>query len=287
MKNNFLKKLMMAALLITVLVSLIGCGASSDNKDASGDTSGEDASGGGKLQQIVDNGKIVIGVYPPGEPQCFYDDKGNLMGLDIDWANKLAETIGVDVEFVEVNGENRISMVTTGRVDVIIANTTGNLERAKSINFSIPYLKTGIKLGVRKGLDEVQEIADLNDSKYTIAAESGTTSEELALQYAPNANIIYQQNLSDCLLSIQEGKADALMHDGTSIDYAASQDDYLEARPTIYTSDPICIGYAKGDADFARYLDMFVSTMITNGFQEETYNKWFGTVPTGELHTLY
>ncbi|MCI8639157.1 MAG: transporter substrate-binding domain-containing protein [Coprococcus sp.] len=286
MKKIFLKRLMLAALSVTILASVVGCGASTDDKDKSGDGSAEGSSGG-KLQEIIDKGKIVIGVYPPGEPQCFYDDKGNLMGLDIDWANKLAETIGVDVEFVEVNGENRISMVTTGRVDVIIANTTGNLERAKSINFSIPYLKTGIKLGVRKGLDEVQEISDLNDPKYTIAAESGTTSEELALQYAPNANIIYQQNLSDCLLSIQEGKADAMMHDGTSIDYAASQDDYLESRPTIYTSDPICIGYAKGDADFGRYLDMFVSTMITNGFEEETYDKWFGTVPTGELQVLY
>lgn len=274
MKKEVVKKVLSLALASVMAVGcLAGCGSSG----------GDSGGGTDKLSEIMDKGKIVIGVNPPGEPICFYDDQGNLIGYDVDFANKLGEVLGVEVELVEVNGENRISSVTSGRVDVIFANITGNLERAKSINFSIPYLRTGIKMGTRKGLDEVQEVADLNDAKYTVAIASGTTGEELVLEYAPNANISYVASFSDQLLAVQEGKCDAIFEDGTSIDYAAGQGDYLDSKPRVYTSDPICIGYIKGDADFARYLDMFVSNMISSGFQAECYNKWFGSEYTGTL----
>ena len=276
MKKGVAKKLLSLGFALVLAVgSLSGCGASSDGGTAAGSTD--------KLSDIIEKGTITIGVNPPGEPICFYDDQGNLIGYDVDWANKLGEVLGVNVELVEVNGENRISLVTSGRVDVIFANITGNLERAKSVNFSLPYLKTGIKMAVRPGLENVQEISDLNDPQYKVALASGTTGEELILEYAPEAEIVYVASLSDQCLALQEGRCDAILEDGTSLDYLASQSDYMEVRETTYTSDPICIGYAKGDPDFGRYLDMFVSYMISEGFQADTYYKWFGAEYTNTL----
>lgn len=271
---------------------LAGCGAASNGGNSVGTASSSVdniAASNGKdlLDKILADGTITIGVNPPGEPICFYDDNGNLIGYDIDWANKLGEVLGVDVKFVEVNSENRISAVTSGRVDVIFANITGNLERAKSIDFSLPYLKTGIKLATRKGLDDVQTVEDLNDPKYTVAVGSGTTGEQLVLQDAPNCNISYIASFADQCLALQEGKADAILEDGTSIDYAASKGDYMDVKDKLYTSDPICIGYAKGNPELGRYLDMFVSSMISSGYQADEYSKWFGTEFKGTLNTLW
>ena len=276
--KKIMKRVLSAALASVLAIGcLTGWGAAEEGA----------AAAGGKLDKILADGKITIGVNPPGEPICFYDDQGNLIGYDIDWANKLGETLGVEVEFVEVNGENRISAVDSGRVDVIFANITGNLERAKTINFSIPYLRTGIKMATRNGLEGVDVVSDLNDPKYTVAVGTGSTGEQLVLEMAPNCNITYVTSFADQCLAIQEGKADAIFEDGTSIDYMAGQSDYMTAEAMVYTSDPICIGFAKGDADFARYLDMFVSNMITSGWQAETYYKWFGSEYTGTLHTLW
>ena len=61
MKRNFLRKLMLTALSVTVLASAVGCGASSDDKSSSGDGSAEGSSGG-KLQEIIDNGDRVFRV---------------------------------------------------------------------------------------------------------------------------------------------------------------------------------------------------------------------------------
>lgn len=278
MKKVRVKKLVSLALASMLAIGcLTGCGSSKETA----------AEGTDRLDQILENGKITIGVNPPGEPICFYDDAGNLIGYDVDWANKLGEVLGVEVELVEVNGENRISAVSSGRVDVIFANITGNLERAKSIDFSIPYLRTGIKMATRTGMDEVQTVEDLNDSKYTVAIASGTTGEELILEYAPNCNISYVASFSDQCLALQEGKADALFEDGTSVDYIAGQSDYMVSKDKVYTSDPICIGYAKGNPELGRYLDMFVSSMISSGWQAEEYYKWFGSEYTGTLNTLW
>ena len=278
MKKNLFKKVASVTLVTALAIScLTGCGAKAEETQAT--TS--------RLDKILADGKITIGVNPPGEPICFYDDQGNLIGYDVDFANKLGETLGVKVELVEVNGENRISAVSSGRVDVIFANITGNLERAKTINFSMPYLRTGIKMATRTGLEGVDVVADLNDPKYTVAVGSGTTGEQLVLEMAPKCNITYVASYSDQVLALQEGKADAMFEDGTSIDYTAGQCDFLTAEAKVYTSDPICIGFAKGDADFARYIDMFVSNMITSGWQAETYYKWFGSEYTGTLSTIW
>ena len=262
MKKGVAKRILaLGFALVLAAGCLSGCG-SAEGGDASAGAASSD-----RLSDIIEKGKITIGVNPPGEPICFYDDEGNLIGYDVDWAYKLGETLGVDVELV----------VSSGGVDVIFANITGNLERAKSINFSIPYLKTGVKMAVRPGLENVQVISDLNDPQYKVALASGTTGEELVLEQAPEAEIIYVASLSDQCLALQEGRCDAILEDGTSLDYLASQSDYMEVRETSYTSDPICIGYAKGDPDFGRYLDMFVSYMISEGFQADTYYKWFGS----------
>ena len=271
-----------AAMLFTCALS--GCGGG--DAQGGGEGGGAAAATTSKLDQIMDAGKIVVGVNPPGEPICFYDDKGELIGYDIDWAKKLAETLGVEIEFVDVNGETRLSAVTSGRVDLIFANITGNLERAKTINFSMPYLRTGIKMLTAAG-SNYHIIADLNTPDATVCLAPGTTMEALVLEQAPNCKISYVESFSEQVLALQQGKCDAIFEDGTSIDYIAGQNEGLEAQPTVYTSVPICIGYIKGDPDLARYLDMFVSTMISNGFQADTYAKWFGSEYTGTLTTIW
>ncbi|HRV24568.1 MAG TPA: transporter substrate-binding domain-containing protein, partial [Sphaerochaeta sp.] len=85
-------------------------------------------------------------------------------------------------------------------------------------------------------------------------------------------------------LLMKQGKADATFEDSTLIDFTAGQSKgELVALPKLYTSDPICIGLPKGDMEFVRYVDMFVSWMISSGFQRETYMKWWGTEPTEYL----
>ncbi len=275
------RKLFVLALAIIMAVSALSACAPA----AEGDAVPVSGSGSPTMDRILEEGVIKVGIALNGPPIGFRDDSGTPMGYDVDFAYKLAEVLGVEVEFVDVNGETRIPTLTSGRVDVVFANMTGNLERAKTIDFSIPYLESGIKMLTAAG-SQYTSLDMLDSPDVRIAVARGTTGEALVLKHAPSAELVYVQDFTDQILQLEQGKADVTFEDSSLVDYAAMTNDALEAQTERYSSDPICIGVAKGDMEFVRYLDMFVSWQISQGFQAETYEKWWG-VPPAPMTSLW
>lgn len=278
-----MKRLLSLFLVLTMMlvtgITMVSCAAPTNVKK-------EASSGGGTMQRILDSGVLRAGIALNGPPIGFRDDKGEPSGYDVDFAKQMADILKVKLEIIDVDGETRIPAITSGRVDVIFANITGNLERAKTISFSIPYLKAGIKM-LTPSNSPYKTVEDLNKPGVKVVVGRGTTGEDLAVKYAPKAEIIYVPNFTDQVLQLQQGKADAAFEDSTLVDYAATQSKgALMAQEKRYTSDPICIGFAKGDPDFARWVDMFVSWQITQGFQSQTYEKWWGVKP-GDMTAIW
>jgi ABC-type amino acid transport substrate-binding protein len=228
-----------------------------------------------QLQDIIAEGEITVGIALTGEPIGFRDDQNNPVGYDVDFATRLAEALGVELNIVEVTGANRIPMLESGQIDLIIANITATLERAKSIDFSIPYLRTGIKLLVADGSD-ITSIEDLNGRSVVVGR--GTTGEQMVQRLAPDAEIVYVDVFApDGLLLLQQGRAEAAIEDSSLVDYAATQFPELESVGELLTSDPIAIGVRKGEPNMLRWLDMYVSQYISSGAYDENYTKWWGT----------
>lgn len=233
------------------------------------------------IDRILNQGYITVGCSLSGMPIGGYDDNGEPCGYDVDFAKKLAEVLGVELEIVDCNGDTRIPMLTSGQIDCFFANCTGNLTRATTIDFSIPYLRCGIKM-LTAADSPYHVIEDLNTPDAKVAVGRGTTGEALVLEFAPNANITYVDAFTEQQILIEQGRVDAVFEDSTLIDYAAGNSDgKLVAQDKLYTSDPICIGARKGDIEWVRFLDMFVSWQISSGWQSETYYKWWGTEPSG------
>lgn len=258
------------ALVVFAFVMVVGLSAASNEVK------------GGKLEQIIQSGTLRAGIILGGPPIGGRDDKGQPYGYDVDFAKKMASVLGVELEIVEVAGDTRIAMLTSGRVDILFANITGNLERAKSINFSIPYLKVGVKMLVKKG-SAFNVIGDLNKKGIKIAVSRGSTNEALVKELAPLAERVPMDSYPNMVLSVKQGKVSACFEDSTIIDFSAGKDPELYSPPTVYTSDPICVGLAKGDPEFLRWVDMFISWMISSGWQAETYAKHWGTKPSDNL----
>lgn len=264
-----MKKKLVFALILMVVLSLLG-GVVAEEKST--------------LDRILANGKLVVGCSLAGMPIGGYDDNGNPTGYDVDWAKRLAEILGVELEIVDVTGDTRIPALTSGQVDVIFANITGNLTRAQTIDFSIPYLRCGIKMITQAG-SKFRTIDDLNTPEARVTIARGTTGEDLVMKFAPNATITYTDVFTEQLVLLEQGRVDVAFEDSTLIDYAAGNSNgKLEAQERLYTSDPICIGARKGDIEWLRYLDMFVSWQISSGWQAETYYKWWGVYPSEMLY---
>ena len=228
----------------------------------------------GMLDDIRSRGTIRIGVSLGGEPIGFRDDQNNPVGYDVDVAKRLAEKIGVPVEFTDVSGDARISMLVSGQIDVAIANTSATLERAKVVDFSIPYNRAGLRVIVQKDAG-IKDLKDLAGKKVVVGR--GTTGETFLKTAVPDAQLVYvDQFAPDGVLQLQQKRVDAAIEDSSLLDYLATKNPSLVTLPGLYSNDPIGIAVAKGDPEFVRWIDMFVSDYIQSGAYEANYKKWWG-----------
>src|ERR1700754_181951 len=97
-------------------------------------------------EEIKARGKIIVGIQGDNPPWGFVTSAGKQDGLDADIATLYAKELGVQVEFVPLEVNNRIPALTTGRVDVLFATMAMLPDRAKAVQFSKPYVANAIVL---------------------------------------------------------------------------------------------------------------------------------------------
>ncbi len=228
----------------------------------------------GMIDDIRERGVVRIGVSLGGEPIGFRDDQNNPVGYDVDVAKMLADKLGVPVEFTDVSGDARVSMLVSGQLDIVVANTSATLERAKSVNFTIPYNRAGLRVIVQAD-SGIASLEDLAGKKVVVGR--GTTGETFLKNAVPTAELVYvDQFAPDGVLQLQQKRVDAAIEDSSLLDYLATKNPNLATIPGLYSNDPIGIAVAKGDPEFVRWLDMFVSDYIQSGAYEANYKKWWG-----------
>lgn len=229
------------------------------------------------LQRILSAGAIKVGVCLSAEPAGFRDGEGVPRGYDVDVANQLATALGVKLDLVEVTGATRTPQLLSGMIDVIACNITATTERAREIDFSFPYLRTGIKLLVQRD-SGIRSFEDIGSRRLVVGR--GTTGETMGRQRAPDAQLIFVESPGDAALLMRQGQADAYVEDSLTVDYiAAAYPDQVEVLPEIYSSDAICFGIRKANPELLRWLDLFASTYVSSGRYEATYAKWWGEAP--------
>ena len=145
------KKILSAALALTLSASLLaGCGNGATSGEGGGTPdSGANAPAAGTargVDEIRDSGKVTIGVFSDKAPFGYVDADGVYQGYDIYFGDRIGEELGVQVEYISVEAANRVEYLKTGKVDIILANFTVTEDRAKEVDFALPYMK--VMLGV-------------------------------------------------------------------------------------------------------------------------------------------
>ena len=108
--------------------------------------------------------------YPPFE---MTDTDGRPTGVSVRLAEALAADLGRDLVIENITFDGLIPALKTGKIDCIISSMTATPERARSIAFSDPYLKTGLALLVAKD-SPVNAAADLDQPGRVVAVKKGT-----------------------------------------------------------------------------------------------------------------
>src|SRR6476659_552786 len=133
--------------------------------------------------------KLIVGMelaYPPFE---MTDEKGNPTGVSVDLAKALGSYLNREVEIQNIPFDGLIPSLKTGKIDLIISSMTATPERAQSIDFSEPYLTTGLALLIG-AKSEVKTIEDLNQEGRVVAVKKGTTDHLYAGDRLKQAKVL-------------------------------------------------------------------------------------------------
>ena len=191
---------------------------------------------------------LVIGMdatYPPFE---FVDEKGQISGVSVEIGREIGKTAGKEVEFRNINFDGLITALRTGSIDLVISSMTASDERRKSIDFSEPYVKTG--LAILAGKDApVQSVADLQAPGRKVVVRLGTTGESWARQNLPQAEIKALDLDTACVLEVVNGNLDAWVYDQLSImNYHAKHPEKTRAILAPLREESWAVGLQQGDA---------------------------------------
>ena len=232
----------------------------------------------GTLEDIQKRGKLRVGMEPGYMPFELKNQKGQIIGFDVDMATRMAKAMGVELELVDTAWDGIIPALLTGKFDVLMSGMTLTQERNMSINFAPPYIVIGQSILIKKDLDgTVKSYKDLNDAKYTIASKLGTTGEQATKRMIPNAKYISYETEQEGVLELVNGKIDAFIYDLPYNAVAVSQKGQgkIVHLDTPFTFEPLAWAVRKGDADILNWMENFMYQIRNDGTYDKIYKKWF------------
>jgi len=234
------------------------------------------APAGNTLDEVKKRGVVRVGVRQDVPGFGIVDEKGEIVGFDIDVAREIGNRLGVKVELVPVTAATRIPLLQQGRIDMIAATLTHYRERDKVIDFTIGYFWTGQKLMVKKG-SSIQSAADLAGKRV------GTTAGALALKNlaAAQPKAVGQtfEGYPEAFLAMQRGLTDAVVADIIILAglraSAPKPDDYVIVGESLGGGD-YAIGVRENDSKWRDALNFTLQDMWKDGAWDKIYDKWIG-----------
>ncbi len=231
------------------------------------------------IEQVMKRGVLRVGM-DIFQPWAMKDKNGKLIGFEIDVATRLAEDMGVKVEFVPTAWSGIIPALLTGKFDVIIGGMGITPKRSLKVNFSQPYEFSGMSIVAHKELAAgMNTLESFNNENVQIAVKLGTTAAAAAKKYMPKAQLRMFDNETQAYQELRNGKVHAVVGSAPrpayeAVDYADSL--FLPLKDT-FTKEPIGFALRKGDSDTLAYFNSWITVVDLEGWLQERHAYWFGT----------
>jgi len=197
-----------------------------------------------------------------------------LEGIDIDLANVLAKSLEAELQVVETNFGTFIADVQANKCDVAMFGIGATLKRAQAVEFSHPYLQTGIYAVVRKN-GSIKSWEDIDKEGVKVAVTLGSYIEPFMKSYLKHAQVV-----SIAPPATREQELMARHVDAEIVDYPTAQKvqadfDWAQTLepPTKLLATPFAYAVAPGDQIWLNYLNLFVDTIKRDGTLEAAAKK--------------
>lgn len=218
------------------------------------------------VESVQKAGKLVIGTSPDFPPFESLDEKGNVVGIEIEILELICQELGVTLEIKQMDFESVLPGVQSGKFDVGVSGISVTPAREKNTLFTIPYCLAAQAIVVTSDSTIIGK-ADLTGKK--ISVQTGTTAEEFCMSngydvdgFAANA---------DAESALVAGRVDAwVIDDLTAAEMvAAYNEDHPDAPLVILdeamTTEPYAFAFKLGNDDLVNKINEILNKLLEDG----------------------
>jgi len=213
--------------------------------------------------------------YAPFESQ---NEKGEIVGFDIDVVTAIAKKAGIEVKFTNTPWEGIFNTLAQGDRDLLVSAITITDERKQTMDFAGPYFDAQQLIAVKK-TSKIGKFDDLK--KLKVGVQTGTTGDEVVskLQGKTSANIKRFESTPLALKELEAGGVDAVVADnGVVINYVANNSDnkFKTVADKAFTPEQYGIAVKKGNTELLEKLNKGLADIKADGTYDQIYAKYFG-----------
>lgn len=267
---------------LACVLGLAGCngGNASGTDAASGSSAGSAAASASGDVTTMTSGTLTFATspdYPPFENL----ENGEYVGLDMDLGRAVAEELGLECEYTNIDFDGIIpAIVAGGQADAGLSGISITPEREEQVDFSDPYYVDNQAVAVMSSNADITEdnaTDALNQEGVKIAVQSGSTGEAFAAENFPNAELVSFPNFTDAFAAVNSGQAVAVCGNSAVVQQMLSGA-YTDLH-TVYTSatgEEYAIAVSKDNPELLAAINEAIATLQEDGTLDELIAKNMG-----------
>lgn len=225
------------------------------------------------LDVIKERGYIIVGTEGTYMPNSYHDEKGDLVGFDVEVAALIAKYLGVEVRYYETEWKSIFAALDAGKIDIIVNECGWNEDRAAKYEFTEPYAFVQGAILTRADDDSIKGLADLNGK----VAANEATSTLGALAQANGATLDAVNEMAQSISEVVNGRADCTLNYVTSFtSYLKLNPEapvkiaaYMAAEPTSY------VPVVKGNPKLVAAINDALAKALASGELKAVSEKYF------------
>ena len=285
MKKKIVSVMLCAAMATTVLA---GCGSSNTaSTDAAAEETTEDVEAEATTEEAedaeaaeeatdaaevttVEPGVLTMGTnatFPPYE----YKDGDDVVGIDAEIAQALADKLGLQLEIVDMDFDSLVASVQSGKIDMSLAGMTVTEERKQNVDFTDSYA-TGVQVIIVKEDSDIASADDLEGK--LIGVQQGTTGHLYCSDDFGEDNVIPYANGATAVQALLQGKVDCVVIDQEPAKAFVEANEGLKILETAYTTEDYAAAVSKDNPALTAALNSALQELKDDGTIQGILDKY-------------
>lgn len=263
-----MKKKLAALLALSMLATgaLAGCGGNTSTTTTTDDNTASQTDTADTAETTTDGGTLRMGTNATFPPYETVDENNNVVGIDADIAQAVADKLGMNLEIVNMEFDSLIPALGSDQIDIVLAGMTVTPERQEQVDFTDSYA-TGIQSIIVPEDSAIASVDDLADKK--VGVQTGTTGDIYCTDDLGEDHVQRFESGVVATQALVNGQIDAVVIDNEPAKAYVEANSGLKILDTEYAVEDYAAAVKKGNTELLDKVNGALSELKADGTIDE------------------